>query len=132
MSEESGAQDYLNRIKAYFQAQDAVREGRAATIWDAPGVFANAPSAAKLSLLNAPLVEQREAMAQRGTTRTASAVELSNPAIHAMLNGNVEVTVSVKRAWTEQDSGSTVRAGRSPRDGGHSRSRGARQSLPSN
>ncbi|MFF0245273.1 LamG-like jellyroll fold domain-containing protein [Streptosporangium sandarakinum] len=104
--ESSGAQAYLDRVKAYVQAQDAVLEGAAATIWDAPGVTASAPSTAKLSLLNAALVQQREAMRRAGSTRTGSTVELAAPVVQAISDGSVRVTAEVKRTWT--DSGGTT------------------------
>ncbi|WP_433256492.1 LamG-like jellyroll fold domain-containing protein [Streptosporangium sp. CA-135522] len=103
---ESGAQEYLDRIQAYYQAQDAVLEGRATTIWDAPGVTASAPSAAKLSLLNAALVQEREALAQDGKIRSGSSVQLANTVVQAIADGSVRVAAEVKRTWTET-SGST-------------------------
>ncbi|MGV9328767.1 LamG-like jellyroll fold domain-containing protein [Streptosporangium sandarakinum] len=104
--ESSGTQAYLDRVKAYVQAQDAVLEGTAATIWDAPGVTASAPSTAKLSLLNAALVQQREAMRRAGSTRTGSTVELAAPVVQAISDGSVRITAKIKRTWT--DSGGTT------------------------
>ncbi|MEV4017431.1 LamG-like jellyroll fold domain-containing protein [Nonomuraea angiospora] len=109
---ESGAQEYVNRVRAYVQAQDAVLEGRAATVWDAPGVTPDAPSTAKLSLLNAALVAQQATMAAAGIARTGSTVELQNPVVQAMPDGTVRVLVGVKRTWTETG-GSTAVAARS-------------------
>ncbi|MFE3455326.1 LamG-like jellyroll fold domain-containing protein [Nonomuraea sp. NPDC059194] len=98
---ESGVQAYLDRVNAYYQAQDAVLEGRAATIWDASGVTPSAPSTAKLSLLNVTLVQERDAMTQNGKTRSGSSVQLSNPVVQAMPDGGTRVTVEVTRKWTE-------------------------------
>ncbi|MFF0866600.1 LamG-like jellyroll fold domain-containing protein [Nonomuraea sp. NPDC003560] len=106
----SGAQEYGDRIKAYFQAQDVVLEREAATVWDAPGVTPEAPATAKLSLLNDELDHNLKDMQRRGVTRDGSAVELLNPVIQAMPDGTVKVTTEVKRTWTEQKS-STVSAG---------------------
>ncbi|MEU4702249.1 LamG-like jellyroll fold domain-containing protein [Nonomuraea dietziae] len=98
---DSGAQDYLNRVKAYYQAQDAVLEGRAAAIWEAPGVSARTPSTAKLSLLNTALLQERATLASNGTTRSGSSVELASPVVQPMADGSVRVTVEVTRKWTE-------------------------------
>lgn len=107
---ESATQAYVDRIKAYYQAQDAVLEGRADTIWDAPGVTPLAPSAAKLSLLNEALISQRDALASTGKTRTASTVEVTDPVTLAMPNGTVQVTAKIKRTWSELSSVSGTRA----------------------
>ncbi|MEV4115196.1 LamG-like jellyroll fold domain-containing protein [Nonomuraea sp. NPDC049695] len=106
----SGTQAYIDRIKAYYQAQDAVLEGRANTIWDAPGVTPQAPSTAKLSLLNAELVKQRDEKQSAGTTRTGSAVQLTDPAVLALPDGTVRVTTTVERTWTESGGSSTSMA----------------------
>ncbi|MFI9554563.1 LamG-like jellyroll fold domain-containing protein [Nonomuraea endophytica] len=98
---DSGVDAYVDRIKAYYKAQDAVLEGRAATVWDAPGVAATTSSTAKLSLLNTSLAQEREAMSVDGRTRSASTVQLTNPVVQAMQNGSVRVTAEVKRSWTE-------------------------------
>lgn len=96
---DSGAQEYVDRVKAYYQAQDAVLEGRANTIWDAPGVTADAPNTAKLSLLNAALVEEFTSGREVGKTRTASTVTLDNAVVQGQADGVVRVTVGIKRAW---------------------------------
>ncbi|WP_436756808.1 LamG-like jellyroll fold domain-containing protein [Streptosporangium sp. V21-05] len=107
----SGAQAYIDRVKAYYQAQDAVLENRANTIWDAPGVTADGPSTAKLSLLNAELVQARTAMNQAGTTRSGSVVEIPGAVVRGMPDGTVHVMAEVKRSWVEQTS-SPARAAR--------------------
>ncbi|GAA4184417.1 hypothetical protein GCM10022252_13270 [Streptosporangium oxazolinicum] len=99
---QSSAQTYIDRVKKYYQAQDAVLEGRADTIWDAPGVTADAPSAAKLSLLNTELVQARTAMEQAGTVRSGSTVEIPAAVVQATSGGMVRVTAEVKRSWIEQ------------------------------
>ncbi|MEO3875618.1 hypothetical protein ABGB18_43130 [Nonomuraea sp. B12E4] len=83
-------------------------EGRAATIWDASGVAPDDPNTAKLSLLNAALVHQREVMQQAGVTRSGSAVEIRNSVVQATPDGRVQVFADVKRTWTETG-GSTAR-----------------------
>ncbi|GAA1721921.1 LamG-like jellyroll fold domain-containing protein [Nonomuraea bangladeshensis] len=98
--EESGAQEYISRVKAYYQAQDAVLEGRADTIWEASGVTPSAPNTAKLSLLNTALVEEREATQRDGEPRSNSTVALVNPVVQAGANGTVRVLSVVKREWT--------------------------------
>ncbi|MEQ4716544.1 LamG-like jellyroll fold domain-containing protein [Nonomuraea sp. B19D2] len=99
-AEEPGAQEYIDRVKAYYQAQDAVLEGQAGTIWEASGVTPSAPNTAKLSLLNAVLVEQREAMQRAGESRTNSTVTLISPVVQAGANGTARVFTTVKRDWT--------------------------------
>ncbi|MFC7387514.1 LamG-like jellyroll fold domain-containing protein [Sphaerisporangium rhizosphaerae] len=106
-AEGEGGQAFLNRVKAYYQAQDAVLEGSAVAVWDAPGVTPEAPSSAKLSLLNATLTKQRESMEQAGIIRAGSTVQLSSPVVEGALGGGVRVTAEVKRTWTET-SGSAV------------------------
>ncbi|MEU1724511.1 LamG-like jellyroll fold domain-containing protein [Nonomuraea sp. NPDC005692] len=98
---DSGAQEYLDRVKAYYQAQDAVLEGRADAVWDAPGVSASTPSTAKLSLLNPGLLQERDTLTGNGTTRSGSSVQLAGPVVQAMPDGSVRVTVEVTRKWTE-------------------------------
>ncbi|WP_157594591.1 LamG-like jellyroll fold domain-containing protein [Streptosporangium amethystogenes] len=102
----SGAQEYLQRVTAYYQAQDAVLEGRAETVWDAPGITPQASSTAKLSLLNTNLVRLREAMQDGDITRSNSTVELSDSVVRARPDGSVMVFTKVNRTWTETD-GST-------------------------
>ncbi|WP_345559098.1 LamG-like jellyroll fold domain-containing protein [Nonomuraea rosea] len=100
-AQESGAQEYVDRVKGYYQAQDAVLEGRSATIWDAAGVTPSGPNTAKLSLLNAALVHDQRALEDRGITRSGSAVEVRNGVVQAMPNGTVRVFAEVKRTWTD-------------------------------
>ncbi|MEV6980385.1 LamG-like jellyroll fold domain-containing protein [Sphaerisporangium sp. NPDC051017] len=107
---ETDDQIYIDRVKAYYQAQDAVLEGHAVTIWDAPGVTPDAPSTAKLSLLNAALVEERAALAHGGITRTNSQVQVSNAVVQAMPDGMVHVTAEINRTWNEETT-STARTG---------------------
>ncbi|MFC4588160.1 DNRLRE domain-containing protein [Sphaerisporangium corydalis] len=99
---DSGAGEYVQRVRDYYQAQDAVLEGRAETVWDAAGVTPDAPSAAKLSLLNTALVLQRGEMERVGESRTDSAVALDNAVVQPGANGSVRVTVEVKRTWKIQ------------------------------
>ncbi|WP_143591706.1 LamG-like jellyroll fold domain-containing protein [Thermoactinospora rubra] len=105
---ESGAQTYIDRIKAYYQAQDAVLEGRANTVWDVPGVTSDAPSTAKLSLLNTALVQEREALARAGKTRSGSQVTLINTVVQATQSGGVRVITDIKRTWTETTQGDSA------------------------
>jgi hypothetical protein len=98
-SPESGAQAYIDRVKAYYQAQDAVLEGRATTIWDAPGVTALAPNTAKLSLLNTALVVERKSLQLLAAPRAGSTVALHNATVVPGSNGTVHVTVEVERTW---------------------------------
>ncbi|MER5643567.1 LamG-like jellyroll fold domain-containing protein [Streptosporangium sp. NPDC002524] len=98
----SGASAYLDRVEHYYQAQDAVLEGGANTIWDAPGVFTNASNTGKLSLLNTLLIQQRESLRLMDVTRSQSAVRLSEPVIQSMPDGTVRVTTYVKRTWREE------------------------------
>ncbi|MEV4580259.1 LamG-like jellyroll fold domain-containing protein [Nonomuraea jabiensis] len=97
---ESGAQEYIDRVKAYYQAQDAVLEGRAETIWDASGVTPSDPNTAKLSLLNATVVQQREALKEGGQVRTGSSVDLRDVVVYARPDGSVAVLAKVERSWT--------------------------------
>ncbi|WP_327581750.1 fibronectin type III domain-containing protein [Nonomuraea sp. NBC_00507] len=100
-STESGRQAYIDRVKHYFQAQDAVLEGRAATIWDAPGVTPDASNTAKLSLLNAALVADRERLEAAGVVRSNSAVTLDDVVVQTENNGAVQVTAKVTWTWEE-------------------------------
>ncbi|MFF0309595.1 LamG-like jellyroll fold domain-containing protein [Streptosporangium sp. NPDC004379] len=99
---ESGAAVYIDRVKNYYQAQEAVLEGRADTIWDASGVTPDAPSAASLSLLNERLVQQRGAMERVGESRTDSTTVLKDTVISAGSDGSVRVTTNVDRTWKIQ------------------------------
>ncbi|GII76381.1 hypothetical protein Sru01_13630 [Sphaerisporangium rufum] len=96
---ESGAQAYVDRVLQYYQAQDAVLDGESATVWDVPGVTPDAPSTAKLSLLNASLVNRREGMAQVGESRTDVTADLPAPVVEAAADGTVRVVAEVKRSW---------------------------------
>ncbi len=96
---DSGAQAYVERVKEYYQAQDAVLEGRVDTIWDASGVTPAAPNTAKLSLLNTVLVQQRNDMERVGEFRTDSNVTLDDAVVQPVSDGSVRVTVEVKRTW---------------------------------
>lgn len=98
---ESGAQAYIDRVKAYYQAQDAVLEGRAASIWDVPGVGPQDPSTAKLSLLNAALVQYDAGMERVKVTRSDSSVALDDIVVQPGSGGSVHVVAKVTRAWTE-------------------------------
>ncbi|MER5427081.1 LamG-like jellyroll fold domain-containing protein [Streptosporangium roseum] len=100
-STSSAVQDYADRIKSYYQAQDAVLEGRVATIWEAPGVTPQAPSTAKLSLLNTVLVEEKKALDAAGITRTNSTVTVENVVPREVASGTVHVTATIKRTWDE-------------------------------
>ncbi|GGO68950.1 fibronectin type III domain-containing protein [Nonomuraea cavernae] len=106
-NEESGRQAYIDRVKHYYQAQDAVLESRATSIWDAPGVTADAPSTAKLSLLNAALISEREILERIGLSRTDSAVALDHPVVQSDANGTVHVTATVSRTWRFQEAESS-------------------------
>ncbi|MEO3804776.1 hypothetical protein [Nonomuraea sp. B1E8] len=89
------------------RSQDNVLEGGAETIWDAPGVTPQGRNTAKLSILNATLVSQREAMERAETTRTESAVEIVDAVVQSRPDGSVRVMADVKRTWIEQsESGS--------------------------
>ncbi|MEV4115464.1 LamG-like jellyroll fold domain-containing protein [Nonomuraea sp. NPDC049695] len=107
---ESGATEYINRIKHYYQAQDAVLEGRAATIWEAPGVTPEAPSTAKLSLLNEQLVKQRAAMQRAGESRVDSTLSLDNAVVQGAADGSVRVTAGISRTWKIQTQSQTSSA----------------------
>ncbi|WP_329093329.1 LamG-like jellyroll fold domain-containing protein [Streptosporangium sp. NBC_01469] len=95
----SSVQEYAERIKDYYRAQDAVLEGRAATVWEAPGVTPEAPSTAKLSLLNDSLVTERQLMDASDISRTNSTVTLENVVPRDAGDGMVYVTATVKRTW---------------------------------
>ncbi|MED7931479.1 DNRLRE domain-containing protein [Nonomuraea sp. LP-02] len=115
-SGESRTQAYLDRVKHFIQAQDAVLEGRAATVWDAPGVQPTSPNTAGLSLLNAALLSQREVMAQNGESRSGSTVTLDDAVVYPGRDGSVYVTAKVDRTWTVNSTSSstatpTARAG---------------------
>ncbi|MER6830146.1 LamG-like jellyroll fold domain-containing protein [Streptosporangium sp. NPDC000563] len=100
-SSESGTQEYIDRIKAYYQAQDAVLEGRADTVWDAPGVTPDAPVAARLSLLDASLIRDRQALEIAGVSRSNSTVTLDDVVAQEGGNGTTRVIARVTRSWEE-------------------------------
>ncbi|TXK42856.1 fibronectin type III domain-containing protein [Nonomuraea sp. C10] len=99
--EVSGRQQFVERVKAYYEAQDAVLQGEAATIWQAPGVTARTPSTAKLSLLNTALVQERDALQEAGLVRRDSTVHLTDTVVRALPSGATEVTTKVTRSWRE-------------------------------
>ncbi|MGA5761354.1 LamG-like jellyroll fold domain-containing protein [Nonomuraea bangladeshensis] len=105
---QSGAEVYVDRVKAYFQAQDSVLSGESDTIWDATGVTPDGPNTAKLSLLNATLVGERDALTRVGEVRTGAAVTVDNAAVQAQPDGTVRVTAEVKRTWTVQSTDSAT------------------------
>ncbi|MFC4535632.1 LamG-like jellyroll fold domain-containing protein [Sphaerisporangium dianthi] len=125
---DAGGQAYIDRIKAYYQAQDAVLENRATTIWDAPGVAPDAPSTAKLSLANAALIQKRASMTRAGITRTNSQVQVSDTVIQAMSDGTVRVAADINRTWNEEAS---AMAGAAVRTGGNATSQTPGQVEPS-
>ncbi|TDD22961.1 hypothetical protein [Nonomuraea diastatica] len=83
VASEPGRQQYIDRVRHYFRGQDTVLEGGAETIWDAPGVTPEGSNTAKLSILDATLVSQREAMERAETTRTESAVEIVDAVVQS-------------------------------------------------
>ncbi|MFB9883709.1 LamG-like jellyroll fold domain-containing protein [Planobispora siamensis] len=98
----SSTHEYADRIKSYYQAQDAVLEGRAATVWQAPGVTPEAPITAKASLLNNELVQQKKKLDTAGITRINSTVTVENVIPQIASDGTVQVTAVVKRSWEER------------------------------
>ncbi|GAA3092407.1 LamG-like jellyroll fold domain-containing protein [Streptosporangium carneum] len=93
------AVEYADAIKSYFEAQDAVLEGRAANVWQAPGITSTSAVAAELSLANAPLVAEKQAMDQESAQRTNSTVALSDVVAYKAPDGNRYVRATVKRTW---------------------------------
>ncbi|MEV6861941.1 LamG-like jellyroll fold domain-containing protein [Streptosporangium subroseum] len=98
---QSAVQEYTDRIKSYYQAQDAVLEGRAATVWDVPGVTPDAPNTAKLSLLNAALAREKQGLDDAGVRRSDSAVVLDDVVVQESGDSAVRVTAAMTRTWTE-------------------------------
>ncbi|RCG20211.1 hypothetical protein DQ384_37550 [Sphaerisporangium album] len=94
-------QAYSERIRNYYQAQDAILEGRATTVWEAPGVTPDAPITAKLSVLNTQLIADKEAADAEGLTRTDSTVMVDNVVAQIASGGTVRVTATVDRNWNE-------------------------------
>ncbi|MEU6785542.1 LamG-like jellyroll fold domain-containing protein [Nonomuraea angiospora] len=116
---EPGAQAYINRVKAYYEAQDAVIEGRATTIWEAPGVTSTAPSTAKLSLLNSALVEERQSLQSLDADRSNSTATLHDPTVVPGPGGTVRVTAEVERRWESATGASAVKRTTTASSPGH-------------
>ncbi|MGC5012851.1 LamG-like jellyroll fold domain-containing protein [Streptosporangium sp. DT93] len=94
-------QSYADRIRTYYEAQDAVLEDQAATIWQAPGVTPDSPITAQVSLLNSSLTGQRNNLDALGLARTDSTITLENVVAQEAGNGAVRVTAKVTRGWKE-------------------------------
>ena len=92
---------YAEAVSAYYQAQDAVLEGRASDVWADPSGAPDTPIAARLSLLNQSLVEEKERLDSRDTRRANSTVTLHDIAIQSSQDGEVRVTAGVERKWEE-------------------------------
>ncbi|PZG17135.1 LamG-like jellyroll fold domain-containing protein [Nonomuraea aridisoli] len=93
-------EEYIKRVKNYYQSQDAVLDGSATTVWDAPGVSASAPSTAKLSLLNSPLVQTREAITRGGDVRSNSSTVIDDAVVQQGPDETIRVIAKVTRTWT--------------------------------
>ncbi|MEU1730964.1 LamG-like jellyroll fold domain-containing protein [Streptosporangium sp. NPDC020145] len=91
--------DYAEIIKDYYKAEDAVLEGRAQNVWQAPGAGADAPITAELSLFNGRLTAEKRAMDLEAAKRTDSTVLLSDIATYEAPDGNIHVQATVKRTW---------------------------------
>ncbi|MEV1004026.1 LamG-like jellyroll fold domain-containing protein [Nonomuraea sp. NPDC050202] len=105
---ESGADAYIEQVRDYFEAQDAVLQGRAESIWDAPGVTPDANNTAKLSLLNHTLLQDRESLEGAGTILSNTTVDLDHVVVQQDSDGMVRVTASVTRTWTKKSSDGTA------------------------
>ncbi|MFI6786002.1 LamG-like jellyroll fold domain-containing protein [Nonomuraea sp. NPDC050383] len=108
---ESSASSYIARVKKYYEAQNAVLEGLAPTIWEAPGVSATAPNTAKLSLLNTALIQERQSLTKLGEPRKNLTVALDNAAVTPGANGTINVTTEVKRTWDAPAKSQSATAG---------------------
>ncbi|MGJ6963166.1 LamG-like jellyroll fold domain-containing protein [Streptosporangium sp. G11] len=97
----SSTQDYTDRVRSYYEAQDAVLEDQAATVWQAPGVAPDSPITAQISLLNLSLIGQRNNLTAMGLARTDSSVTLDDVVVQEAGGGTVRVTAKVTRDWEE-------------------------------
>ncbi|WP_433377443.1 LamG-like jellyroll fold domain-containing protein [Streptosporangium sp. CA-115845] len=97
----SSVEEYTNRIRSYYEAQDAVLEGRVATVWEASEVTPEAPITANISLLNTSLVEGKKFLDDTGKTRSNSTVMVENVVPQEAADGTVRVTATVVRDWEE-------------------------------
>ncbi|GAT68126.1 YD repeat-containing protein [Planomonospora sphaerica] len=104
----SSVDEYRQRVIDYFRVQDAVLEGKASTVWDAPGVMPSDPTTAALSLLNSRLVAYKADLDKRGVVRSDSATELISVVPQPGPDGSVRVTVAAKRTWKEAASTRTL------------------------
>ncbi|MFF0574470.1 LamG-like jellyroll fold domain-containing protein [Streptosporangium saharense] len=92
---------YKSSIENYYKAQDAVLEGSAPNVWEAPGITSNGPVTASLSLENSALLAEKRNMQERAVKRTDSEVTLDDVVAYQVPNGEVHVRTTVDRAWNE-------------------------------
>ncbi|GII89338.1 hypothetical protein Ssi03_73280 [Sphaerisporangium siamense] len=109
---------FKGAVEDWYKAQDAVLEGRAASVWDAPGSAPDGPLAARLSVFNESLVSERQAMAGSGLARTDSKVNVSDLIVQEAPGGMVRVTAGVERTWnlTRKDTALASGAAAGPLD----------------
>ncbi|WP_219508092.1 LamG-like jellyroll fold domain-containing protein [Nonomuraea ceibae] len=97
---ESGAQEYIDRVMAYYRAQDQVLEGTSEDIWGTSSGRASSPLAASLSLTNASLIRERAVTEADGASRTNSALALRDVVVQRLSDGQVGVMANVDRSWS--------------------------------
>ncbi|WP_182876268.1 LamG-like jellyroll fold domain-containing protein [Microbispora sp. H10670] len=95
----AGSIDYAETIKSFYEAQDAVLEGRVPEVWALPQASPSAPLAARLALLNTQLVSEKQSMDAAGMRRTDSTISLASAVVQATDDTTVLVDARVDRSW---------------------------------
>ncbi|MFF4775465.1 LamG-like jellyroll fold domain-containing protein [Microtetraspora fusca] len=91
--------DYADLVEAYYKAQDTVLEGRVPDVWALPEAAPSAPLSAKLALLNALLLSEKQSMDSANVRRSNSAVTLTGVVMQAADANTVLVHARVEREW---------------------------------
>ncbi|MEU4548241.1 LamG-like jellyroll fold domain-containing protein [Nonomuraea dietziae] len=113
----SGAQEYINQVRSYYEAHDAVLEGRATDVWNTAEGAADTPLSAMLAIGNPSLTAEFVQADKIGVARSQSTVTLTDVVVYEDDRSQVRVRAVVNRTWnlTVPASGETAEGAASSR-----------------